>query len=177
MKKTALLASVLLAAALNAPAQAAVVDISHAMQNLTLVDNSLNFGGKFGNNQKNNIFSDKFGFVLNTVATSESIVSSISSSTTNGLELSSFDLYKSNGQLVVHGVQRSSGIKDLWVLPTTRLSAGHYFLQVKGYMVANTSASFSGNLNVTPVPEPETWGMMLLGLGALGMLARRRKAA
>ncbi|HZV67872.1 MAG TPA: FxDxF family PEP-CTERM protein, partial [Telluria sp.] len=30
------------------------------------------------------------------------------------------------------------------------------------------------NLNVTPVPEPETYGMMLAGLGVLGFLARRR---
>jgi hypothetical protein len=28
-----------------------------------------------------------------------------------------------------------------------------------------------------PVPEPETYGMMLAGLGVLGFLARRRKQA
>ena len=33
----------------------------------------------------------------------------------------------------------------------------------------------SGILAVTPVPEPETYGMMLAGLGLLGFLARRRK--
>lgn len=30
---------------------------------------------------------------------------------------------------------------------------------------------------ITSVPEPETWGMMLAGLGALAFAARRRKAA
>jgi hypothetical protein len=29
--------------------------------------------------------------------------------------------------------------------------------------------------NVTPVPEPETYAMMLAGLGMLGFMARRRK--
>lgn len=28
---------------------------------------------------------------------------------------------------------------------------------------------------VTPIPEPETWALMLVGLGALGVIARRRK--
>jgi len=39
------------------------------------------------------------------------------------------------------------------------------------------SASYAGTVNVYPaVPEPETYGMMLGGLGVLAFLARRRKA-
>lgn len=45
---------------------------------------------------------------------------------------------------------------------------------VNGYN--DLSFSFT-NTNVTPVPEPETYAMMLAGLGALGFMARRRKAA
>lgn len=36
-------------------------------------------------------------------------------------------------------------------------------------------ANFSGSLILTPVPEPETYAMMLAGLAALGFLARRRQ--
>jgi hypothetical protein len=32
------------------------------------------------------------------------------------------------------------------------------------------------NVSVTAVPEPETYAMMLAGLGALGFMGRRRKA-
>ncbi len=41
---------------------------------------------------------------------------------------------------------------------------------------ANTHFAMLDNVSVTAVPEPETYAMMLAGLGALGFMARRRKA-
>jgi len=38
------------------------------------------------------------------------------------------------------------------------------------------SALYSGELSVAAVPEPETYAMFLAGLGALGFVARRRRA-
>jgi hypothetical protein len=38
------------------------------------------------------------------------------------------------------------------------------------------AASYSGNIFATHVPEPESYVMMLAGLGALGFLARRRRS-
>lgn len=38
-----------------------------------------------------------------------------------------------------------------------------------------TAASYSGTLNVTPVPEPGTYALMLAGLGAIGFIASRRR--
>lgn len=51
---------------------------------------------------------------------------------------------------------------------------GHQFaLHVQGLTAAEGgSAWYSNN---SPVPEPETYGMMLSGLGLIGFLARRRK--
>jgi hypothetical protein len=37
--------------------------------------------------------------------------------------------------------------------------------------------AFGGDLAIAAVPEPETYGMLLAGLGVVGFLARRRKAA
>jgi len=51
---------------------------------------------------------------------------------------------------------------------------GPLVLTVSG---TSNGGSYGGDINVlmAPVPEPQTYGMMLAGLGILAMLARRRK--
>lgn len=36
------------------------------------------------------------------------------------------------------------------------------------------TASYAGSVNVSPVPEPATYALMLSGIGVIGMLSRRR---
>ncbi len=36
--------------------------------------------------------------------------------------------------------------------------------------------SYGSNSSVTPVPEPEEWAMMMLGLPVLGFVGRRKKS-
>lgn len=43
--------------------------------------------------------------------------------------------------------------------------------------VPSIDAFETANYSVTPVPEPETYALMLGGLGVLGFMARRRRAA
>ncbi|MEK7708235.1 MAG: FxDxF family PEP-CTERM protein, partial [Pseudomonadota bacterium] len=35
-------------------------------------------------------------------------------------------------------------------------------------------ASYAGTMNISPIPEPETYAMLLAGLGLIGFSARRR---
>ncbi|SFW16217.1 FxDxF family PEP-CTERM protein [Nitrosovibrio sp. Nv17] len=78
----------------------------------------------------------------------------------------------------------SDGVADGFVSQTFSLDAGTYSLVVGGatYAGAGTSAGnraygFSATLDVAPVPEPETWAMLLAGLGLVGTIARRRSSA
>ncbi|MBS0478803.1 MAG: PEPxxWA-CTERM sorting domain-containing protein [Proteobacteria bacterium] len=38
-------------------------------------------------------------------------------------------------------------------------------------------SNFNGTANLTAVPEPATWGLMLLGFGAMGGMLRTRRRA
>ncbi|MEP7099060.1 MAG: FxDxF family PEP-CTERM protein [Burkholderiales bacterium] len=54
------------------------------------------------------------------------------------------------------------------------LQSGLYDLEVSGSVTAD-GGGYSGALaNVVAVPEPEQWALMLMGLGALGLVNRRR---
>jgi len=47
---------------------------------------------------------------------------------------------------------------------------------VTGKFHSRSSLTLDGNI-VTAVPEPETYGMLLGGLGVLGLVARRKRNA
>ncbi|WNO06120.1 FxDxF family PEP-CTERM protein [Rhodoferax mekongensis] len=50
-----------------------------------------------------------------------------------------------------------------------------FILNINGYTNA-PMAGYHGSISITAVPEPETYAMLLAGLGLMGAIARRRKA-
>jgi|GEM_PF-275525 len=79
----------------------------------------------------------------------------------------------------IYGVNNTTSVPnsdDTWSLKGVYLKQGSYFLEVQGLVVGSSGGSYSGNLTVAAVPEPETYGLLLGGLGLIGFVARRKAA-
>lgn len=59
-------------------------------------------------------------------------------------------------------------------LSDVMLGAGTYILEIRGDVVGTSGGSYSGNLNLSPVPLPAALPLLLSGLGLLGGLVRKR---
>jgi hypothetical protein len=194
MKKS-LIAGIVLAtatfgsSAVMAQTTATPVTVGNSPQVLDLTSGSGFFGDTFGVNNNGATFSDRFTFSVNSTSgmNFDAIISSISRTADTGLDVTGLSLYRAagtdgtgTGTLVSAGKSLQSGNIDVWSLSSDNLAVGNYYVLVSGNLVSDASASFGGAVMMSPtapVPEPETYGMMLAGLGVLGFLARRRKAA
>ena len=67
----------------------------------------------------------------------------------------------------------NTDLRELFTLADLGLTAGTYTLTVEG--TRGNASEFGGHVVDDAVPEPATWGMMLLGFGAIGWQLRRRR--
>lgn len=170
-----LLSAIVLATAGLVSHAAYAEDISHPIEVITLDDsNSAYFGGLFTGNNSGNTFMDKFSFTTSIAGALTADLSSLSGTANNGLDITGFDLYNAGG-LVLAGTSLSTGILDNWTFTSDNLAAGDYYVQVTGSVMSQAAGKYYANLALAPVPEPETYGMMLGGLAVLGLMARRRR--
>lgn len=145
------------------------------------------FGDTFAAATTGSSFSDVFTFTVDSRFDSSGSVTSsyLNSSKVKDLLITGFSLYQFNPATMTIG-STIAGVNetgpgphptDSWSLSAFGLTSGIYALKVDGKVVGNGGGAFGGDLSIAPVPEPETYGMLLAGLGLVGFMARRRKAA
>ncbi len=64
----------------------------------------------------------------------------------------------------------SDHLSLIWDQPLT----GPAYLNITGVTSGTLGGLYSGSISVSPVPEPETYAMLLAGLGLMGAVVRRR---
>jgi len=177
MKKS-LIAAVVFATASFGSSAVLAQNIGNTPQALSLTDGSGYFGDVFAADNGGATFADRFTFTVSGTVGSNlnAIVGSSSDSIDTGLDITGLSVYTAAGNAVSDGTQWHSGATDVWTVYSNNLPAGDYYLQVSGNVVSAQSAAFGGAVTLAPVPEPETYGLMLGGLGLLGVLARRRRS-
>lgn len=177
MKRSLIAAMVLAGAGLGASPAMAQDVIGDSPQALNLVDLTAYFGDTFAADNEGNTFADRFTFTIDSTIghNLDAVVASISRSGDVGLDITGLALYGADDALITDGEELESGALDLWTIASDNLAAGDYYLQVSGELVSDAGASFGGAVALAPVPEPETYGLMLGGLGVLGFLAHRRR--
>ena len=115
-------------------------------------------------------FSDRYDFTFPALATTAS-GSAVSVSVTGLLNITglSVALFTSGGSLI--GTGSSAGLSSS--LSNTPLASGSsYYYTVTG--MAAPSGVYTFIASAAPVPEPETYALMLAGLGIVGFVAARR---
>ncbi len=176
LKKTIVAAAIVTGGLAMSAVQAA--DASHASKALVFVGGNTGATSVFGKTiAAGSTFTDNFTFTLSSgtgLSTFSNFqVSSDASSALLGLNLTNFWL---TGPISSPGSQIQTGISDLWKLPTLTLINGNYTIHVSGNTLSKPAGSLAltGKI-VSAVPEPATYGMLGLGLGMVGLMARRQR--
>ncbi|NRR31595.1 PEP-CTERM sorting domain-containing protein [Oxalobacteraceae bacterium] len=129
----------------------------------------------------NNFFIDNYTFTLTASNDLSALMTSLIAAPNTGLTITGFNLL-SGANVVLAGHQDTTNFSVLdqaWAFDSglLPLAAGNYTLQVSGYVANAEGGSYSGNIAIAAVPEPEAFALLLAGLGIVGFAARRRKLA
>jgi len=125
-------------------------------------------------------FSHDFTFTIpSTHLTSATVTAAF---VTRGVDVNFSEILLLSGDTVINSfnsISGGAGTSEFWELRDERLGAGSYTLRLNGTsnVAPPKAAVYSGTLNISAVPEPATWGMMIVGFGLVGASMRSRKPA
>ncbi|WP_083685123.1 FxDxF family PEP-CTERM protein [Massilia putida] len=144
------------------------------------------FGDTFAQSTTGSTFTDIFTFDVGTpFDAAASLTSSyLNTPQTKDLLITGLSLYRYDpvtktmqGTAIagIDGTGTGADAPDSWSLSGYGLTRGSYAIQVDGQVRGVGGGAFAADLTIAPVPEPQTWGMLLAGLGVLTTLAWRRR--
>lgn len=169
---------------------ASVSAYADTITNLTVgaLPTSITYGDSFTSAATGTTFYDDYIFTIPD-GSANSVTSSINLDSILGLTDLQARLYTGNAHYT--GPAAPGTLIEAWsttvnysptvsattvVLNPVSLLAGTYTLQIRGTVSGSSGGSYAGVLNIAqPVPEPESYAMLLAGLGIMGFTARRRK--
>lgn len=126
----------------------------------------------FGSAVTSTPFTDWLDFTLpGTGPAVNGLANSISLSSDGSLVFTLLEVWDMTTNALIGSGTFSNGNQVAALSYFTSDIPGSYQLLVQG----TGGGAYAGNLTVTPVPEPETYAMLLAGLGLIGFTARRRK--
>ncbi len=118
-------------------------------------------------------FTDWLDFTLPAGSSGNGASNVISLTTTGAVTFSKFELWDTaNSSLISSG---STGGSTSYLSFSGGAVPGAYELRVDGSSSSSGPNAYAGSVVISPVPEPETYAMLLAGLGLIGFTARRRK--
>ena len=120
------------------------------------------------------VIDDYLAFTVTSSELVGTLSGSVKSKAGNSITFTQFDIVDAAHTVLIDGTTTAGVFKAFGDLDGT-VGAGSYFLHIAGTSVG--SSQYAGTLSVSAVPEPETYGMMLAGLGLMGFVASRRKSA
>ena len=85
----------------------------------------------------------------------------------NGFTYAADNTFDALGQLELNAI----------LAPSALGSPGFYQFILTGTTAGTSGGTYLGSLSAAPIPESETYGMMLAGLGLLGFMVLRRRTA
>ncbi len=144
-------------------------------------------GGKAVSANNPDGFYDDFVFTI-AGATADSVTSTINLGNTleiDGLQVALFS-YSQGQSVPVAGSPLAAGWSSSFnsgpasgtisVIPNTILAAGSYVLEVEGTVTGSSGGTYSGSLNLAPVPLPAGLPLLLSGVAGLAFWSRRRRS-
>ena len=147
---------------------------------LTFVDGTASFGA--AHRYTGAAVVDDWTFTLGTPATANASLISIALGAApdrysrHAFKIDSADLLGDGFAAAFERMPAGTTNPQVWTLAPTFLQPGDYAIRITGFVPTGAmSGSYGGNVNVSPIPEPSAWALMLAGLAAVGWIARRRR--